>query len=183
MKTDDDPMVHVVGLRSHLYSVNVKAIFAKTTSDSDENDKDDNNDNNKQQQQEQFHQQQYKQLELLERMKMVDMLHDFVANYRNLLICASTPIPFPLIQMGRTFLFLWTFSIPLVLRGVVSEIYTGMAFVFFLTYGFVGLELVAMKLMFPFGDDYNDLNVIGMKEVNLKKLFCSQRIVFVVCGF
>lgn len=39
-----------------------------------------------------------------------------------------------------------------------------MVFVFFLTYGFVGLELVAMKLMNPFGDGKNDLNVTGMRE-------------------
>ena len=134
---DDDPMVHVEGLRSHLYMINVKASLDNSNT-----------------------------VEIMERLKMIDMLQNFVTNYRTLLICASTPIPFPLLQMGRTFLFLWTFTIPLVLRGVVSEVYAGMAFCFFLTYGFIGLELVAMKLMFPFGDDVNDLNVTGMKEVS-----------------
>ena len=42
--------------------------------------------------------------------------------------------------------------------------YSAMAFVFFLTYGFLGLELVAIKLMDPFGDGKNDLNVSGMRE-------------------
>jgi len=70
-----------------------------------------------------------------------------------------------LLQMGRTFLFLWTFTIPFVLRGVVDEIIPAMAFVFFLTYGFIGLELVAIKMMDPFGDGINDLNVTGMREV------------------
>ena len=148
-KTDDDPMIHVQALRSHAYTVNMQT-FEKSN--------DSNNPNN-------YHHPH--QLELLERIKMLDMLNDFVFNYRNLLKFASTPLPFPLIQMGRTFLFLWTFSIPLVLRGVVNETYSAMAFVFFLTYGFIGLELVSMKLMDPFGDGINDLNVTGMKEATI----------------
>jgi predicted membrane chloride channel (bestrophin family) len=139
-KTDDDPMLHVQALRTHVYTVNMKAL-ASPLGEASTN-----------------------QLELLERMKMVDLLNEFVVNYRTLLILKSTPVPFAMIQMGRTFLFLFTFSIPLVLRGVVDEIYSAMAFVFFLTYGFVGLEIVAMKLMNPFGDGVNDLNISGMKE-------------------
>jgi predicted membrane chloride channel (bestrophin family) len=104
-------------------------------------------------------------LELLEKMKLVDMLNEYVIHYRDLLKLASTPLPFPLLQMARTFLFLYTFTIPFVLRGVVDEAFVAMIFVFFLTYGFVGLELVAMKLMYPFGDGVNDLNVTGMRDV------------------
>ena len=76
-KSDDDPMVHVQALRLHLYTVNILAFDQNTTGTCN------------------------KQLELLERMKMVDLLNEFVVNYRSLLICASTPLPFPLIQMAR----------------------------------------------------------------------------------
>ena len=72
--------------------------------------------------------------------------------------------------MARTFLFIWTFSIPLALRGVVDDFVVEIIFVFFLTYGFIGLELVATKLMYPFGDDVNDLNVTGMREATLSGL-------------
>ncbi|CAB9522054.1 Bestrophin, RFP-TM, chloride channel [Seminavis robusta] len=137
-KTDDDPLLHAQALRMHLYTINDQIVS---------NDQDNT-----------------VRLEMLERMRMMDALNEFVGSYRNLLKCASTPLPFTLVQMGRTFLFIWTFSIPLVLRGVVSEIYSAMVFVFFLTYGFVGLELVAMKLMNPFGDGRHDLNITGMKE-------------------
>jgi predicted membrane chloride channel (bestrophin family) len=82
----------------------------------------------------------------------MDMTNSFANSYATLVELASTPLPFPLSQMARTFLFLWTFSIPFVLRGVVDEAVIAMTFVFFLTYGFVGLELVAMKLMHPFGE-------------------------------
>jgi len=146
-------MQHVQALRTHMYNVNRQVEKDATTSNS--GDDNNNNQNNN------------PILELFERMKLMDMLTEFVVHYRNLLKCASTPLPFPLVQMGRTFLFLWTFTIPLVLRGVVEELYSALAFVFFLTYGFVGLELVCMKLMNPFGDGTNDLNVSGMKEATI----------------
>ena len=150
-------MCHVRALRAHLYSVNLQVI-------------DPNNNNNSTSSSKSNHSSQSSppaRLELFERMKLIDALNEFVVHYRNLLKCASTPLSFQLVQMGRTFLFLWTFTIPLVLRGVVGEIYSAMTFVFFLTYGFVGLELVSMKLMNPFGDGANDLNVTGMKEATM----------------
>ena len=139
-------MLHVQALRLHLYTINEQVFLQQQEEHGDKTSS------------------QPRPLEMLERMRMVDQLNEFTINYRNLLKCASTPLPFTLVQMGRTFLFIWTFSIPLVLRGVVSEIYSAMVFVFFLTYGFVGLELVAMKLMNPFGDGRQDLNVSGMKQ-------------------
>jgi predicted membrane chloride channel (bestrophin family) len=57
----------------------------------------------------------------------------------------------PLLQMGRTFLFLWTFSMPLVLRSPFGDASAAMLFLFFLTYGFVGLEVVGLQMMSPFG--------------------------------
>lgn len=75
-KTDDDPMLHAQALRSHVYTVNLQAFDLAGESNT-------------------------KQLELLERMKMVDFVNEFVVNYRNLLKCASTPLPFPLVQMAR----------------------------------------------------------------------------------
>jgi predicted membrane chloride channel (bestrophin family) len=138
-KTIDDPMLHVQALRLHLYTINEQLFQGEDDPT-------------------------MRRLEMLERMRMLDQLDEFTVHYRNLLKCASTPLPFTMVQMGRTFLFLWTFTIPLVLRGVVNEIYSAMVFVFFLTYGFVGLELVGMKLMNPFGDGSQDLNVTGMKQ-------------------
>ncbi|KAL7569793.1 hypothetical protein ACA910_005734 [Epithemia clementina (nom. ined.)] len=130
--SEDDPMLYVLALRSHLYK-EVEAV----------------------------------PLQLLERMKMVDLLNEFVQNYRTMLKLSSTPLPFPLVQMGRTFLLLWTFSLPFVMRGVVEELYTVLIFIFFLTYGYIGLELVSMKLVNPFGDGPNDINITGMKVATM----------------
>ena len=104
-------------------------------------------------------------IQLLERMRMCDLLHEFSVEYQRLLSLASSPIPFALAQMGRTFLFLWVFSMPLVLVGVVDEFLSALQFTFFLTYGFMGLEFVSMMLMQPFGDEPNQLNLTGMRQV------------------
>jgi hypothetical protein len=53
---------------------------------------------------------------------LVDMLNEYVIHDRDLLELASTLLPFPLLQMARTFLLLHTFTIPFVLRGVVDEV-------------------------------------------------------------
>lgn len=103
-------------------------------------------------------------LHILERCKLLDQLNIYLSAYREILILASTPLPFTMIQMGRTFLFLWTFTMPFALVGIVDEIVSVLVFVFFLTYGFVGLEFVSMKLLYPFGDSINDIDIVGMGE-------------------
>jgi predicted membrane chloride channel (bestrophin family) len=107
-------------------------------------------------------------IHLLERVNMVTKLQEFVDAYNNLLILASTPLPFPLVQMGRAFLFLWTFSMPLVLlEGPFSEVWGAQIFLFFLTYGFIGLELVSIKLSDPFGDSRDDVQLDGIRDAAL----------------
>ena len=106
--------------------------------------------------------------QLLERVRMIDLCREFTEHYRTSLMLASTPLPFALVQMGRTFLFLWVYSMPFVLVGVFGSdnLVSVMEFTFFLTYGFIGLEFVAIQLMHPFGDGPNDICLHGMKEVS-----------------
>lgn len=103
-------------------------------------------------------------LHVLERCKMIDQLNVFLNAYRELLRLAATPLPFTMIQMGRTFLFLWVFSMPFALVGIVDEIVSVLVFIFFLTYGYIGLEFVSMKLLHPFGDSGNDIDILGIGE-------------------
>ena len=86
-------------------------------------------------------------------------------SYRNLLRIAASPMPFALVQMGRTFIFIWVVTIPFVLSGgdFLKEYPSAFSFVILLTYGFLGLEFVSRMLSNPFGDEIqNDLNVKGM---------------------
>jgi predicted membrane chloride channel (bestrophin family) len=132
----DDPMVLIHALRSHLYH---DSMILSNKAD--------------------------EQLQLLERCKMVDLLHEFVMSYRNLLRIASTPLPFALVQMGRTFIFIWVVTIPFVLSGgdFLQQYPSAFSFVILLTYGFLGLEFVSRMLSNPFGDEIrNDLNIKGM---------------------
>ena len=83
----------------------------------------------------------------------------FMSGYYGLYRFMTTPVPFPLIQMSRTFLFFYVFTVPFVFvsdkdSSVVAHCFA----IFVLTYGFVGLELVAIELDNPFGDDENDFN-------------------------
>jgi predicted membrane chloride channel (bestrophin family) len=68
----------------------------------------------------------------------------------------TTPVPFPLIQMTRTFLFLYIFTVPFVFLSDDSSTFAHCFTIFLLTYGFMGLEVVSIELDNPFGDDPND---------------------------
>ena len=91
----------------------------------------------------------------MEKITLIGKIDNYLAAYRELLKIASTPLPFPMVQMGRTFG-----------KGRV-QLSAVLIFVFFLTYGYIGLELVSMTLLYPTGDDINDLNITGIKEATL----------------
>ena len=104
-------------------------------------------------------------LQLYERALMINLLHEFSTSYRDLLRLASSGLPFALVQMGRTFTFVWVLTIPFVLTGkdFVQEYPSAFTFVILLTYGFLGLEFLSRMLSNPFGDEIkNDLNIRGM---------------------
>lgn len=112
------------------------------------------------------------ELHMLERSRLQDVLRLFSEQFAEVLKFASTPLPLALVQLGRTFLFLYTFTLPLALLGLLHErnsMFSVELFVFFLTYGFVGLEFVSMKLLHPFGGDpHNDMGLKGLAEATIR---------------
>lgn len=95
--------------------------------------------------------------------KLLGTVDTFMTGYYGIRKFLTTPVPFPLIQMARTFLFVYIFTVPFVLladrtSGVVADCIT----VFLITFGFLGLELVAIELDNPFGDDDNDFDNAAM---------------------
>lgn len=107
-------------------------------------------------------------LQVLERMKMMDFLLQYSVAYRELLKIVSTPFPMALTQMARTFVFIWTLTIPFILSGGRVSRGSAVTFVILLTYGFLGLEFVAMMMSNPFGDDgLNDLNVPSIAKATI----------------
>ncbi|KAL7537598.1 hypothetical protein ACHAWF_005831 [Thalassiosira exigua] len=136
----DDPMVLMHILRSHMYHESL-ALKKEGSPDG------------------------FTELQLLERCKMTDLLHEFTVSYRNLLRLSSTPMPFALVQMGRTFTFVWVITIPFILTGhdFYKDYASGFSYCVLLTYGFLGLEFVSRMLSNPFGDEMSgDFDVAGM---------------------
>lgn len=88
--------------------------------------------------------------------KLYDSLDTFMEGYYGLRKFITTPVPFPLIQMAKTFLFLYVYTIPFVMLTDTSGLAAHCFFVVLITLGFIGLEVVAMELDNPFGDDPND---------------------------
>jgi predicted membrane chloride channel (bestrophin family) len=86
----------------------------------------------------------------------------FLLGYYGMRKLLTTPVPFPLVQMARTFLFLYVFSLPFVMWGDESGETAHCISVFLLTYGFMGLETVAIELDNPFGKDANDFDNDGL---------------------
>ena len=98
-----------------------------------------------------------------EEMRLFDLVGEFMNSFHNLRQLIDTPVPFPLVNMAKIFLFLWIFTIPFSIchltfqQGVIVPV----SIIFLITFGFMGLEYVSMELSDPFGDD-----------VSQKALFC-----------
>jgi predicted membrane chloride channel (bestrophin family) len=95
---------------------------------------------------------------LVQENQMLASINSFMGGYYGIRTFVTTPVPFPLIQMARTFLFLYVFTVPFVLLRDDSSRFAHCFAVFLLTYGFMGLEVVAIELDNPFGDDENDFD-------------------------
>ena len=86
----------------------------------------------------------------------------------------ETPFPFPLVQMARTFLFVWLFTLPFVLCHDDSQYpFDALLMIFLTTFGFLGLEYVCMELDDPFGDDPNDFDDLGMAQLVFEDIYIS----------
>lgn len=97
-------------------------------------------------------------IQLSQENRLMVSVDGFMNGYYGMRRFLTTPVPFPLIQMARTFLFLYVFTVPFVMLSDDSSMLAHCFAIFVLTYGFVGLELVAIEMDNPFGDDPNDFN-------------------------
>jgi predicted membrane chloride channel (bestrophin family) len=91
-----------------------------------------------------------------EELKILTLVSDMLAAYHGATKLITTPFPFPLVQMTCTFLLFWVFSLPLVLIADNDKTVEVMVVMFFLSYGFLGLEYVNRELEDPYGNDPND---------------------------
>jgi predicted membrane chloride channel (bestrophin family) len=107
-------------------------------------------------------------LQLAQEIKLLVFVDVFMTNYYGMTKFLTTPVPFPLIRMARTFLFFYMFTVPLALLAVSgSSTAAHICTVFVLTYGCMGLDAVAIEWDDPFGDDPNDFDNLAMAEVTM----------------
>lgn len=83
-----------------------------------------------------------------EELKMLDCVTDFVKGFHGLQKLVETPFPFPLVQMTRTFLFVWVFTLSLVLcHDVGNYPFDPLLMIFLTTFGFIGALLLARVIL------------------------------------
>lgn len=70
---------------------------------------------------------------LVQEHKMLADVDNFMVGYYGIRKFLTTPVPFPLIQMARTFLFLYVFTIPFVMLGDESADLAHCCVVFLIT--------------------------------------------------
>jgi len=112
-------------------------------------------------------------LHIAEELKILQFVSEFNVAFHGLRKLITTPFPFPLVQMARTVLMFWVFSLPFVLVGDIIEPVQVALIVFVITYGFFGLEYVSMELDDPFGDDPNDFDALTMAQMVFEDIYIT----------
>ena len=81
----------------------------------------------------------------------------YLFNYQELAKFSAAPYPFPIAQMTRIFLCVWMFTLPFSMT--TFDPFSTTITIFFITFGFFGLEFVSIELDDPFGLDPNDISL------------------------
>lgn len=100
-------------------------------------------------------------------LKLFAFVSDYTKGYNDIFALLDTGFPFPLIQMCRTFVFLYVFTMPWIMylgEGSSIGLFPLMIYNFFVTYAFLGLEFVSLEMDDPYGDDPNDLEIGSLAE-------------------
>lgn len=109
-----------------------------------------------------------------EELKLLDHVTDFLKGFAGMKKLVETPFPFPLVQMTRTFLFVWVFTLPLVLCHDDNNYpFDPLVMISLTTFGFIGIEFVCMELDDPFGDDPSDFDDLGMAQLVFEDIYIS----------
>ena len=110
------------------------------------------------------------QLEIPQELELMQYTTHILDAYTEIMSYMSTPYPFPLIQMTRTILIFYIFSLPLALANDFTSPVPYLVIIFFITYGFMGMELVCVEIDDPFGIDPNDFDVDAITKTVYKDI-------------
>ena len=105
-------------------------------------------------------------LDVSQELCLLDMTNDILAAYTKIVTYINTPYPFPLVQMTRTILIIYIFTLPLALANDITSPVPYVLLTFIITYGFIGMELICVEIDDPFGKDPNDFDVKAIAKVS-----------------
>jgi len=112
-------------------------------------------------------------MQVNEVLKLLSHVEEALNHFSELEILLTTPYPFPLVQMARTFLFFWVYTLPFCLVGNFQNLAVILICMFFVTYGFIGLEYVSMEMDDPFGEDPNDFDDLKMANLAFEDIYIT----------
>jgi predicted membrane chloride channel (bestrophin family) len=111
----------------------------------------------------------------MQEMQLMTCIKDFITGYRGIRKYLTAPLPLPLVQLGRIFVFAYVFTLPFALLSADLELkeVQVIMLVVLMTYGFVGCELLFVELDDPFAEDPNDLPLIEEAKASLDDIVLS----------
>eukprot|EP00547_Thalassionema_nitzschioides_P001606 CAMPEP_0194210332 /NCGR_PEP_ID=MMETSP0156-20130528/8162_1 /TAXON_ID=33649 /ORGANISM="Thalassionema nitzschioides, Strain L26-B" /LENGTH=340 /DNA_ID=CAMNT_0038937661 /DNA_START=51 /DNA_END=1070 /DNA_ORIENTATION=- len=112
-------------------------------------------------------------MDQIKEMKIIGSVDAFMGGFYGIITFLTTPFPFPVVQMARTFLFFYVFTVPFDLLTDKSGLVAHCIIIFILTFGFMGLEFVSIELNNPFGDDANDYDNLGFAYTCMEDIQCA----------
>jgi len=98
-------------------------------------------------------------LDSIREQQLLDCVKEFVSSYYGIRKYLTCPLPFPLVQLGRLFVIFYVFTLPFALLspGLGLKFGQMIVLIVFMTYGFMGIELLYVEIDDPFADEPNDL--------------------------
>lgn len=108
-----------------------------------------------------------------EELQIIRLSRIIIDAYSDLRKLIDTPHPYPIIQIARTFLYLWLFSLPFALANDEDFHVVSVMIVFFITYGFVGLEYVYMDMVDPFSVNLIDFDIKSFSESVVEDIYIT----------
>mmetsp|Transcript_12265 Transcript_12265/g.13974 ORF Transcript_12265/g.13974 Transcript_12265/m.13974 type:complete len:324 (+) Transcript_12265:156-1127(+) len=101
-------------------------------------------------------------------MDLAQELNSYINAYHTLTQMSSAPFPFPLLQMSFTITDVWLHTLPFALASTIENGYVCALIVFFIHFGFAGINAVSNEIMHPTGADPNDFEIDSYRDVSKK---------------
>jgi len=114
-----------------------------------------------------------KPLDVNEELALLTNVSNFIGAYHKVMKLVNSPFPFPLVQMTRTLLFIWIYSLPFALVDKMETLVAPVIVMFFMTFGFLGLEFLSLILDDPFGLHPIDFDVVNMGKIVFDDIYIN----------